>query len=64
MRSCFAIQQQEKTLVSDHCLNQDPSARRTDEYDFTILHCNVPDFKYVRFFCDVETTELMEKDTS
>lgn len=26
-----------------------PSTRKLNKYIFTILHCNVPDFKYVRF---------------
>lgn len=50
------VKPQAKTLTSCRSLNthfrlqiQQPGTRKINKYIFTILHCNAPDFKYVRF---------------
>lgn len=54
----WMLQLQAKTLLSHHWLNthfwlqvqiQHSGTRKINKYIFTILHYNVPDFKYVRF---------------
>lgn len=46
-----------KTTTKKNMLDLHPATRMKNKYIYTIPHCNVPDFKYVRF-SGMETTKV------